>query len=202
MWKQSVVWGGTALISVAAAVFVGGTEGRASAIQQEIASRVVRFHVLANSDRVEDQQVKMRVKEELLRKIGELLQGTDSLEETKQILRDNTEYLETEAQKTLRELGSDDPVTVTFQNDRFPVKSYGDYTFPAGDYEALRVKIGNARGHNWWCMLYPSLCFEDAVNPVLTDGGEKLKTVLSDDAYDEILKTEDVKFTFKWKFWE
>lgn len=198
MRKSIIAWGVAFVLGLTAAIFVGRTEGKAAAVQQEIASQVVRFHVLANSDRVEDQEVKMQVKEQLLDRVGDLLESADSLKDTKEILKRNTEYLRQEAENCLREAGSDDEVSVSYETDYFPVKNYGDYTFPAGEYEALRVKIGKAQGHNWWCMLYPSLCFKDALNPVLEEEDEKLGKVLSDEAYDTILKKEDVQFTFRW----
>ena len=193
-----IAWGVALIFGLTAAVFVGKTEGRAAAVQQEIAGQVVRFHVLANSDRVEDQEVKLQVKERLLDRVGELLETAEDLEDTKDILKSNTKYLQQEAENCLIEAGSKDGVTVSYETDYFPVKNYGDYTFPAGEYEALRVKIGKAQGHNWWCMLYPSLCFKDALNPVLEEDDEKLGKVLSDEAYDTILKKEDVQFTFRW----
>lgn len=198
MRKSIIAWGVAFVLGLTAAIFVGRTEGKAAAVQHEIASQVVRFHVLANSDRVEDQEVKMQVKEQLLDRVGDLLESADSLKDTKEILKRNTEYLRQEAENCLREAGSDDEVSVSYETDYFPVKNYGDYTFPAGEYEALRVKIGKAQGHNWWCMLYPSLCFKDALNPVLEEEDEKLGKVLSDEAYDTILKKEDVQFTFRW----
>lgn len=185
-------------MGLGAALWSGHVEGRAAAIQREIAGQVVRFHVLADSDRIKDQEIKLLVKERLLEKIEILLEEADSLECTKEILKQNTEYLQKEAKSCLAEAGSTDDVTVSYETDYFPVKSYGDYTFPAGEYEALRVKIGRAQGQNWWCMLYPSLCFEDALHPVLEEKENNLKHVLSDEAYDEIWKKEKIHFTFRW----
>jgi stage II sporulation protein R len=186
------------VLGLGAALWSGHVEGRAAAIQREIAGQVVRFHVLADSDRIKDQEIKLFVKERLLEKIEILLEEADSLECTKEILKQNTEYLQKEAKCCLAEAGSSDDVTVSYETDYFPVKSYGDYTFPAGEYEALRVKIGRAQGQNWWCMLYPSLCFEDALHPVLEEKENNLKHVLSDEAYDEIWKKEKIHFTFRW----
>lgn len=198
MRKSMITWGAALAIGLMAAIFAGRTEGKAAAVQQEIAGQVVRFHVLANSDRVSDQELKMQVKEHLLECVGELLESSASLEETKGILKKNTKYLQQEAEKCLEEAGSHDQVAVSYETEYFPVKNYGDYTFPAGEYEALRVKIGKAQGHNWWCMLYPALCFKDALSPELEDGDKKLGEVLSDEAYDTILKEEDIHFTFRW----
>lgn len=198
MRKSMIIWGAAIALGLAAAAFAGNVEGKEAAVQQEIAGQVVRFHILANSDQVADQELKLRVKEHLIECMNTLLEGADSLEETREILKNHTEYLEQEALKCLREYGSKEVVAVSYETDHFPVKNYGNYTFPAGEYEALRVKIGKARGHNWWCMLYPGLCFQDALHPVLEDEDGKLKHVLSDEAYNTILKKEDVHFTFRW----
>lgn len=182
-----------------AAAIAGNAEGRQAAVQQEISAQVVRFHVLANSDRVEDQERKREVRDRLLGEMAALLENADTREETEHILKEHTGTLEQAAEECLRENGSQDEVRVVYTEDYFPVKSYGDYTLPAGNYEALRVEIGRARGHNWWCMLYPSLCFFDAVHPVLDEEeGEKLEQVLSDEAYHSIYKKGPVHFTFKW----
>ena len=196
MRKSVIIWTAAIFAGLLAAVFAGDTRGKEAAVQQEIAGEVIRFHVLADSDRVKDQEIKMQVKKCLLDRINHLIVPADSLEETKVILKNNTDYLQREAEKGLRLAGSKDAVGVSYETDHFPVKNYGDYTFPAGKYEALRVKIGSARGHNWWCMLYPALCFQDSLHPVLKD--EKLDEVLSDDAYDSILKKEKLHFTFRW----
>lgn len=83
----------------------------------------------------------------------------------------------------------------------FPDKTYGDVTFPAGNYEALRIEIGSAKGHNWWCVLYPSLCFRDAANAVVpNEGKEKLKHVLTEEEYSEI--TAGTEFKISWYFWK
>lgn len=197
--KKAAVLGISLAAGLVAAAAAGNAQGRQAAVQQEIAEQVVRFHVLANSDRREDQEQKMEVKERLLCEAAALLEEARTREETRRILEANTERLEQAAEECLRENGSKDEVRVSYTEDYFPVKSYGAYTFPAGAYEALRVEIGNARGHNWWCMLFPSLCFSDAVHPVLEqEAGEELEEALSDEAYESIFKESPVHFTFKW----
>ena len=82
----------------------------------------------------------------------------------------------------------------------FPDKTYGDLTFPAGNYKALRIEIGEAKGHNWWCVLYPALCFMDSTNAVVPEEGrQKLKNVLTEEEYSRI--TADTKFRIRWFFW-
>lgn len=182
------------------AAFTIGLYKKQTGIQQEIASQVIRFHILANSDSRQDQRIKLAVKQAMVLIIEEMTGRTETLAETKEILQDesNLEVLREKAQREVLNAGSTDRVSIQYEETHFPVKNYGDYTFPAGRYEALQIKIGEARGHNWWCMLYPSLCFADALHPTLEKGAEKLRKVLSDDAYLWILEKEDVNFTFRW----
>ena len=166
-------------------------------IQQEIASCVVRFHVKANSDRKQDQENKLAVRNALLEEMERMLGEASGKRETEEILRENLTELEFCAENVLRERNCDQQVEVSFGTSWFPRKTYGEYTFPSGEYEALNVRIGEGGGHNWWCMVYPSLCFPDALHPVPDEEGEQeLETILSDEAYDSILKHGNLRFSF------
>lgn len=136
---------------------------------------VVRFHVKANSDTRKDQDNKLAVRDALLEKMEELLdENSDSdKEETEKILRRHLPELETCAEKVLRERNCSQSVEVSFGESWFPQKTYGEYTFPSGNYEALKVTIGEGDGHNWWCMLYPSMCFPDAFHAVPDEEGRR-----------------------------
>ena len=99
----------------------------------------------------------------------------------------------------VREAGSSVPVNVELTREDFPVRTYSRYRFPAGEYETLQVTLGSGEGHNWWCLIFPSLCFQDSLHPVLSEDGErKLKYVLSDETYDRILQKEKVSIGFLW----
>lgn len=166
-------------------------------IQQEIASQVVRFHVKANSDTKEDQENKLAVRDALLDEMEHLLEGKEESGEVSETIREQLPGLEACARETLALRGCDQEVAVTLGESWFPQKTYGAYTFPSGTYEALKVTIGEGSGHNWWCMLYPSLCFPDALHPVPDEQGEaELKGILSDEAYDTILRHGKVRFSF------
>ena len=103
------------------------------------------------------------------------------------------------AECVIEEQGYSYSVRTEVTKSTFPDKTYGDVMLPAGEYEALRIEIGEAKGQNWWCMLYPSLCFTDAVNAVVEeDGKEKLKDTLTEEEYE--LVTETKKFKIKWFF--
>ena len=168
-----------------------------STLQQQIATQVLRFHIRANSDTVADQQKKLRIKQSLLEWLAPILSENTSKSETIQCIRKNLPDIRKEATR----MAAPEPVTVTLQKEWFPEKTYGTCTFPEGIYDALRVDIGQAKGHNWWCVLYPSLCFADALEPSMTEEGEeKLQQVLDEDAYDLLLHPQKLKIRFRLEF--
>lgn len=168
-----------------------------STLQQQIATQVLRFHIRANSDTVADQQKKLRIKQSLLEWLTPILSENTSKSETIQCIRKNLPNIRKEATR----MAAPEPVTVTLQKEWFPEKTYGTCTFPEGIYDALRVDIGQAKGHNWWCVLYPSLCFADALEPSMTEEGEeKLQQVLDEDAYDLLLHPQKLKIRFRLEF--
>lgn len=168
-----------------------------STLQQQIATQVLRFHIRANSDTVADQQKKLRIKQSLLEWLTPILAENTSKPETIQCIRKNLPDIRKEAAR----MAAPEPVTVTLQKEWFPEKTYGTCTFPEGIYDALRVDIGQAKGHNWWCVLYPSLCFADALEPSMTEEGEeKLQQVLDEDAYDLLLHPQKLKIRFRLEF--
>lgn len=168
-----------------------------STLQQQISTQVLRFHIRANSDTVADQQKKLRIKQSLLEWLTPILSENTSKSETIQCIRKNLPDIRKEATR----MAAPEPVTVTLQKEWFPEKTYGTCTFPEGIYDALRVDIGQAKGHNWWCVLYPFLCFADALEPSMTEEGEeKLQQVLDEDAYDLLLHPQKLKIRFRLEF--
>lgn len=192
------------LVCIAVLVFLGSVNLiREFRLQQEIAAGVVRFHVKANSDDIDDQQMKLQVRNAVLKELKTILTGAETKAETEEILRQKEPAIREAAVQTLRANGSTDKVTVKYGKSYFEEKETGNYRLPAGIYDALKVNIGRAKGHNWWCMLYPSICFSDALRPV-NENGETAETVenstmplqklLSDAAYREILKSDRISF--------
>lgn len=166
-------------------------------LQKGIASNIIRFHVRAESDSKEDQWLKLQVKEAVLAYISPVLSKSQSVDESRQLLYNESENIRNVAAATLRSLGDESDVNVYFENCYFPMKTYGDMTFPPGEYEAFRVDIGEAQGKNWWCVLYPPLCFVDAVyGEVPEESKEELKGVLTEEEYS-MVSGENVKFRFK-----
>ena len=167
-------------------------------LQKGIASNIIRFHVRAESDSKEDQWLKLQVKEAVLAYISPVLSKSQSVDESRQLLYNESENIRDVAAATLRSLGDESDVNVYFENCYFPMKTYGDMTFPPGEYEAFRVDIGEAQGKNWGGVLYPPLCFVDAVyGEVPEESKEELKGVLTEEEYS-MVSGENVKFRFKY----
>lgn len=179
----------------------GGSLQTDAGIQQGIAGEIIRFHVLANSDSNADQELKMQVKEEIVAYMAEVLELAEDLDQTRDLISENLEKIEELAKQTIKREGYDYSVSAELTECYFPMKSYGDCTFPAGEYEALRVCIGEAAGKNWWCVLYPNLCFIDSIHAVVPEEQkEELKNVLTEEEYSSLFdwKKSEYKITTKW----
>lgn len=175
------------------------TEAKVTEVQKKMADEVFRFHVLANSDSEKDQALKMKVKEKVIDYMKEELPESESVEMTKAWAKNHLAEIEAMAEDALQKEGCIDTVKAEVTTCYFPDKTYGDITFPKGEYEALRIEIGAAKGQNWWCVLYPNLCFIDAVHAVVPDEGKKeLKEVLDEEEYEMVTATS--KFKIKWFF--
>lgn len=143
------------LIGLAAFLVSGGLALRT---QAGLADRVVRLHVLANSDGEEDQALKLLVRDRVLARATELLTRAADREEAETLLRRELPELERLAARELRANGCDYPVTAELTDTEFPTREYDGFTLPAGEYLALRVVIGEGAGRNWWCVVFPPLC--------------------------------------------
>lgn len=177
-------------------------EENAMAVQQSLASQVVRFHVLAASDSGDDQALKLLVKNSVLEYMSEPLSRCENAQEALSVLDSHTNEILKVARQVIRDNGYNYQVTASIEDVYFPVKTYGDVTFPAGVYTAYRIIIGQGEGSNWWCVLYPPLCFIDITHGILPDESkEQLKAVLTDDEYDFLLsrkiEPEDISFRFR-----
>ncbi len=178
------------------------TNARAEAetdIQEGIAQKVLRFHVIANSDSDKDQELKLKVKEALVRELAPQLENLTDLEAVRTAVRDQLDNIEESAEKIVRQNGFSYPVSATLEQCYFPLKIYGGYTFPPGRYEALRVRIGAAEGKNWWCVMFPPLCFVDETYSIIDEKSDKkLLKFLTEDEYDALTSGRvPVKLRFK-----
>lgn len=172
-------------------------------VQQGIAKEIFRLHVVANSDTEEDQNLKLHVKTKIVDYLEGILGEDRSLEATREAVKTHLDEIEEAAGQVIADEGYDYPVAAAVEKTYFPDKTYGDCTFPAGEYEALNVKIGKAEGHNWWCVLYPRLCFLDESHGIVSEEKkEDLREVLTEEEFLTILndpeKRDQVKIGFKW----
>lgn len=127
----------------------------------DIKDKLIRFHVIANSDTDEDQNLKLKVRDKVVEALSEKLSNVNSLEEAENVLEENIDYVNEIAKEVIEENNYTYEVTTMLSYENFPDKVYGDYVFPQGNYEAFRVIIGEGKGQNWWCVMFPSLCFVD-----------------------------------------
>lgn len=187
------------IIGLAYAYITSKPNNDISTIQQGISHKIIRFHVIANSDSDADQALKLKVKEAVVNYTSELLCNSKSISETEDLLSSHTNDIISIANKVISENDYDYPVTAEITDTYFPTKSYGSYTFPPGTYRAFQIKIGEAKGKNWWCVLYPPLCFIDishgTVNP---ESEELLKETLTTDEFQAVSDEYTVKYRFKY----
>ncbi|MDU2121231.1 MAG: stage II sporulation protein R [Clostridium celatum] len=127
----------------------------------DIQDKLIRFHVIANSDTDEDQNLKLKVRDKVVEALSEKLSNVNSLEEAENVLKENIDYVDEIAKEVIEENNYTYEVNTMLSYENFPDKVYGDYIFPQGNYEAFRVIIGEGKGQNWWCVMFPSLCFVD-----------------------------------------
>ncbi|WP_432662526.1 stage II sporulation protein R [Wukongibacter baidiensis] len=170
--------------------------------RESFKENLIRFHVIANSDASFDQALKLKVRDKILKEMGQKFTTNDILV-AKEIIEVNTDYIEKIAMEEIKKNGFNYSVKVALEEHDFPTKNYGSITLPAGNYEALRVVIGNGEGKNWWCVLFPPLCFID-VKQGLTDEKTKgkLQEVLSEEEYEMISSaaSQEGKLPIKLKF--
>ncbi len=168
-------------------------------VSTDIADSVFRLHVIANSDSNADQNLKYTVRDRLLEYMDELCSNCSTKEEAISIAQQNIENFKQIALDTIKNEGFDYSVNVRIGNFEFPTKHYGDISLPAGYYDALRVEIGEAKGQNWWCVMFPPLCFTDVTSGVVPEESkEDLEETLTDEEFSIV--SDNSSFDFKIKF--
>lgn len=177
---------------------------QADQIVNDISNKIIRFHVLANSDSDEDQELKLKVRDEVIKYMSPILDKSKSLDESRAILKNNQDKVIEIAEKVIKEEGYNYSVQTELKRENFPVKTYGNITLLEGEYEAFRILIGEAKGQNWWCVMFPPLCFVDMTKGQISydESKEKLEGVLTDEEYDLITDKENSKIKFRFKLGE
>lgn len=199
--KQRWIIGWVLIAMVSTYFYSTGFEAKAD--KDSYKERLIRFHVLANSDAPEDQAVKLKVRDRVIAEMNPKFEQSKSLEETREILRANLENIEAVAREELQKNGSSETVKAELGWVDFPTKNYGSITLPAGSYEALRIVIGKGQGANWWCVLFPPLCFVDMKSGLTNEKTKReLMSVLTEEEFNMIrtASSEDaipVKLKFK-----
>lgn len=198
--------GRVVLIGTLIVAFIGGcwfakraiqVEKKMSSLQTELSKEVFRFHVLADSDKEEAQQVKLKVRDHVLQYMKTNMPENEeniSASETRQWALKHTGELQRIAEDVVQKEGYSYPAKVEVVTCYFPEKRYGEIVFPKGYYDALRIRLGNAKGKNWWCCLYPNLCLMSATKAVVDEKGEeRLKEALTAEEFEMVTKTADFK---------
>jgi len=170
-----------------------------NAISTDISNTVFRLHVLANSDSEADQRLKYIVRDNVLKYVNSIASDTTNKEEMRKLIEENKSSIIEVAKNTVIENGFDYDVNLNIDNFYFPTKTYGDISLPAGLYDGVCIEIGEAKGKNWWCVMFPPLCFVDVSSGIVPDESkEELERTLSSEEYSLISSdSNEMKFKFK-----
>lgn len=175
-------------------------QGYVTAVSNDLSQAVFRLHVIANSDSDEDQALKLKVRDALLEYMNDICVDCSTKEEAISLATEHKSDFQKIAEETISSNGYDYTVKININNFYFPTKNYGDISLPAGFYDALRVEIGDAKGQNWWCVMFPSLCFIDVSSGVVDEEAkENLEENLEDESYS-IISENDTNSEKKFKF--
>ncbi len=175
----------------------------ASTVSSDIANSVFRLHIIANSDSDEDQSLKLLVRDNVLNYMKEITPNVSTKEEAISILSAHLDDFKCIALKTINDAGYNYDVNIYVGKFDFPTKEYGDISLPSGIYDALRIEIGEANGHNWWCVMFPTLCFVDVSSGSLDDDSKGILessltdeefSLVSEDSFEINLKFKIVEF--------
>ena len=172
-------------------------------ISTDISNSVFRLHVLANSDSKNDQDLKYKVRDSLLNYMNSICNNCSNKEEAISLVEKNKDTFKQIALDTIHNEGYNYDVNINIGNFDFPTKTYGDISLPAGSYDALRVEIGEAKGQNWWCVMFPPLCFVDVSSGIVPDESKEiLDENLTDEEFSIISDTSNKNVKFKFKLLE
>ncbi len=175
------------------------------AISSNLSDSVFRLHIIANSDSSADQELKLKVRDKIIEYMNSLTSSSSDKKDVISMVNNHLDSFKEIALNTIKENGYNYDVNIEIGNFHFPTKSYGDISFPAGNYDALKIEIGDAIGQNWWCVLFPPLCFVNSSTGVVPDDSKNtLKENINSESYEIISEgnnsndnTSDIKIKFK-----
>ena len=179
-----------AIISIMT-ISISGEVKKISTASEDYKDKLIRFHVIANSDSEEDQNLKLKVRDAIINYLQPKLLESESIEESELIIKKEYDELEKISKNIILENGYNYDVKVGIDYSKFPTKQYSNVVLPAGEYKALRIIIGEGKGKNWWCVMYPSLCIYGSENETDSTAQEELKNnklreVLTEEEYELI----------------
>lgn len=187
-------------------ITINGEAKKIDTISENYKDKLIRFHVIANSDSDEDQELKLKVRDEMIKYLQPKLANSNSIEESERIIKEEYSELEKISKNIISENGYNYDVKVGIEYSTFPTKQYSNIILPAGEYKALKIVIGQGTGKNWWCVMFPPLCFVDEESGVIDkETDQKLKEVLTEEEYNLITQeteTDMSKTTVKFKIVE
>lgn len=155
-----------------------------------VPDKIIRLHVVANSDSPEDQQLKLKVRDKVIGRMNARFEGLSDISEVKSIIEGSLEEIEAIARETIKDNNKPYDVKAAFAISDFPTKAYGNLTLPAGEYQALNIVIGEGEGKNWWCVMFPPLCFIDVAHGVVPEKTtNQLKKSLTDEEYSLLVSS-------------
>lgn len=166
-------------------------------MKSDISNNVLRLHIVAASDSEQDQKLKLLVRDRILNDFSDIFSSCDSLSDSKIFASQNIEKIKTAAKDELLKNDCLYDIDASIEPCDFPTKAYDDITLPQGRYTALNIKIGDAHGHNWWCIMFPPLCITKNCVSISDTSRAKLKSVLTPDEYNLICSDKtnlNVKF--------
>ena len=169
--------------------------------EAQIYDNVLRLHVLANSDSEQDQALKLCVRDKIISLMNELCADCSTLEMASARVEDNIDLLRQCAQDEVVARGYEYGVEVALCEEEYPTKTYASLCFPSGKYLSLQVRIGEAQGQNWWCVLFPPLCLE-AASKQQTDEDAFISVGLTKDQYSIITETDSPTYEARFKLLE
>lgn len=163
---------------------------------------IIRFHIKANSDMEEDQLLKIKIRDKVLDAMGKEFGNSTSIEETRAIVENNLDYIKNIAEDVVAREGKDYSVNISMGNKKFPTRQYGNITFPSGEYETVMLTIGEGKGKNWWCVMFPPLCFIDIGHSNAGAVDESLRDVLTEEEINFLLSNKGSNIVLKSKIAE
>lgn len=187
------------LISLLFCFILTSISSYASSVSQNLSDNFFRLHILANSNSKIDQDLKLKIRDAILEYMNTQNFSDSNKSDVILSVENNLEIYKQISENIIKEAGFDYPVSIEIGNFYFPTKLYGNISLPAGNYDALRVKIGKAEGQNWWCSLFPPLCFVDISSGIIDNNSkENLKENLSEESFAIITNdNKTVKLKFK-----